>query len=121
MLILLVFVLRFILKRTSRRATCLLWVVVGLRLVIPFSFESSLSIMPSGDFVKLETAPEAVEVAYTGNENNIGGQSHKITLYATTTDDDSEINYYIDSAQTNDFEKGINTHYGKFFDETVWH
>ena len=60
MLILLVFVLRFILKRTSRRATCLLWVVVGLRLVIPFSFESSLSIMPSGDFVKLETAPEAV-------------------------------------------------------------
>ena len=108
MLILLVFVLRFILKRTSRRATCLLWVVVGLRLVIPFSFESSLSIMPSGDFVKLETAPEAVEVAYTGNENNIGGQSHKITLYDTTTDDDSEINYYIDSAQTNDFEKGLN-------------
>ena len=108
MLILLVFMLRFILKRTSRRATCLLWVVVGLRLVIPFSFESSLSIMPSGDFVKMETAPEAVEVAYTDIGNNIGGQSHKITLYDTTTDDDSEINYYIDSTQTNDFEKGLN-------------
>ena len=108
MLILLVFMLRFILKRTSRRATCLLWVVVGLRLVIPFSFESSLSIMPSGDFVKLETAPEAVEVAYTGNENNIGGQSHKITLYATTTDDNSEIDYYIDSSPITDFETGKN-------------
>lgn len=108
MLILLVFVLRFILKRTSRRATCLLWVVVGLRLVIPFSFESSLSIMPSGDFVKLETAPEAVEVAYTGNENIIGGQSHKITLYTTTTDDNSEIDYNIDSSQNTDLESGKN-------------
>lgn len=115
MLILLVFVLRFILKRTSRRATCLLWVVVGLRLVIPFSFESSLSIMPSGDFVKLETAPEAVEVAYTGNENNIGGQSHKITLYDTTTDDDSEIDYNIDSSQNTDLETGKNNleHYAE--------
>ena len=58
MLILLVFVFRFILMRTSRRATCLLWIVVGLRLVIPFSFESSLSIMPSGDFVVLDSASD---------------------------------------------------------------
>lgn len=55
MLILLVFVFRFILMRTSRRATCLLWIVVGLRLIIPFSFESSLSIMPSGDFLVLDS------------------------------------------------------------------
>ena len=56
MLVLLVFAFRLFLKRYSRRAVCLLWIVVALRLIIPFSFESSFSIMPSGDFVKVDEA-----------------------------------------------------------------
>ena len=56
MLVLLVFAFRLFLKRYSRRAACLLWIVVALRLIIPFSFESSFSIMPSGDFVKVDEA-----------------------------------------------------------------
>ncbi|MBR6476775.1 MAG: hypothetical protein IKS98_15210 [Lachnospiraceae bacterium] len=56
MLVLLVFVFRLFLKRYSKRAVCLLWIVVALRLIIPFSFESSFSIMPSGDFVKVDEA-----------------------------------------------------------------
>ena len=56
MLVLLVFAFRLFLKRYSRRAACLLWIVVALRLIIPFSFESRFSIMPSGDFVKVDEA-----------------------------------------------------------------
>ena len=54
-------------------------------------------------------------MAYTGNENNIGGQSHKITLYTTTTDDNSEIEYNIDSSQNTDLETGKNNleHYAE--------
>lgn len=117
MLILLVFVLRFILKRTSRRATCLLWVVVGLRLVIPFSFESSMSIMPSGDFVKLN-ASETTGAIYTGKTYINENQSKISTVYIFPTDDNSEIDYYIDSTQTNDFEKGINNSENDNFEQS---
>ena len=58
MLVLLVLVFRLFLKRYSRRAVCLLWIVVALRLIIPFSFESSFSIMPSGDFVSTAVPEE---------------------------------------------------------------
>jgi len=58
MLVLLVFVFRLFLKRYSRRAACLLWIVVALRLIIPFSFESRFSIMPSGDFVSTAVPEE---------------------------------------------------------------
>jgi len=117
MLILLVFVLRFILKRTSRRATCLLWVVVGLRLVIPFSFESSMSIMPFGDFVKLN-ASETTGAIYTGKTYINENQSKISTVYIFPTDDNSEIDYYIDSTQTNDFEKGINNSENDNFEQS---
>ena len=58
MLVLLVFAFRLFLKRYSRRAACLLWIVVALRLIIPFSFESRFSIMPSGDFVSTVVSDE---------------------------------------------------------------
>ncbi len=58
MLVLLVFAFRLFLKRYSRRAACLLWIVVALRLIIPFSFESSFSIMPSGDFISTAVPDE---------------------------------------------------------------
>ena len=67
MLVLLVFAFRLFLKRYSRRATCLLWIVVALRLIIPFSFESSLSVMPSGDFVNNVVSGEDSRVEITAN------------------------------------------------------
>ena len=96
MLILLVFVFRFILMRTSRRATCLLWIVVGLRLVIPFSFESSLSIMPSGDFVVLDSASDTGKSETALTEQNYPSESEILgNDHATSIDGGSETEYYV--------------------------
>lgn len=57
-LILAVVVLRILLKRAPKRFRLLLWAVVGLRLVLPVSIESALSLVPS-----TQTLPEGVMYA----------------------------------------------------------
>ena len=57
-LILAVVVLRVILKRAPKRFRLLLWAAVGLRLVLPVSIESALSLVPS-----TQTLPEGVMYA----------------------------------------------------------
>ena len=44
-------VIRRILKRAPKWAVCLLWLVVAVRLVMPFSIESPLSLVPSAETV----------------------------------------------------------------------
>ena len=56
-LILAVVLLRLLLRKAPKPARCLLWLLVGLRLVWPFSIESVLSLIPSA-----ETIPQAVLV-----------------------------------------------------------
>ena len=46
-LILTVILIRLLLRRLPRWAFCLMWGVVGVRLVLPFLFESTLSLIPS--------------------------------------------------------------------------
>ena len=46
-MILLVVAARFVLRKAPRGIFCLLWVLVGLRLLIPFRIESNLSLQPS--------------------------------------------------------------------------
>lgn len=46
-LVLAVLVLRLLLRRAPKWSFCLLWALVALRLVCPFSFESALSLVPS--------------------------------------------------------------------------
>lgn len=48
-LILAVVLLRFVLKKTPKWMTVLLWGIVALRLVVPLSFESALSLIPSAE------------------------------------------------------------------------
>lgn len=43
--------LRFILKKSPKWVNCLLWGLLGLRLVFPFSLESVFSLIPSNEFV----------------------------------------------------------------------
>lgn len=57
-LILAVVVLRVILKRAPKRFRLLLWAAVGLRLVLPVSIESAMSLVPSA-----QTLPEGVMYA----------------------------------------------------------
>lgn len=48
-LILAVVLLRLLLKKAPKWITILLWGIVALRLVVPFSFESALSLIPSAE------------------------------------------------------------------------
>lgn len=54
-LILTVVVLRLLLKRAPKRFRLLLWAIVGVRLMLPISVESSISLIPSA-----QTLPEGV-------------------------------------------------------------
>ncbi|MBQ4054421.1 MAG: transcriptional regulator, partial [Clostridia bacterium] len=48
-LVLAVIILRLILNRAPKFLRCILWGLVGLRLILPFSFESVLSLIPSSE------------------------------------------------------------------------
>ena len=50
-LVLVVLVLRFVWKRSPKWMNVLLWGIVALRLVLPFSIESALSLIPSAETV----------------------------------------------------------------------
>ncbi|MBR5524708.1 MAG: M56 family metallopeptidase, partial [Clostridia bacterium] len=54
-LVLAVVVLRLLLKKAPRWIVCLLWVLVGVRLICPVSIESVLSLIPSGETVPTDT------------------------------------------------------------------
>jgi beta-lactamase regulating signal transducer with metallopeptidase domain len=56
-LVLAVTALRFLLKKAPKALRCVLWALVGIRLICPFSFESALSLIPSA-----ETVPEEMFV-----------------------------------------------------------
>ena len=58
-LVLVVLVLRLISKRSPKWMNVLLWGIVALRLVLPFSIESALSLIPSAETV----SPAAVQFA----------------------------------------------------------
>ena len=60
-LILAVFVLRAVLKKAPKWVMPLLWGVVALRLVCPFSIESALSLIPSAETIPSEIVTETRE------------------------------------------------------------
>lgn len=53
-LILAVIVIRVILKKAPKAIRCVLWALVGIRLICPFSFESVLSLIPSTETIPQE-------------------------------------------------------------------
>lgn len=50
-LVLAVLVLRLLLKKAPKSITVILWALVAIRLIVPFSFESVLSLIPSAETV----------------------------------------------------------------------
>lgn len=50
-LVLAVLVLRFFLKKAPKWITCVLWCIVALRLVMPFTLQSSFSLIPSAEVI----------------------------------------------------------------------
>ena len=57
--VLAVLVLRFILKKAPKWVNVLLWGVVAIRLLCPFSIESALSLIPNAETISPELMVEA--------------------------------------------------------------
>lgn len=55
-LVLAVVVARFLLRKAPKWINCLLWALVGIRLICPFSFESSLSLIPSSQTISVNNS-----------------------------------------------------------------
>lgn len=51
-IVLAVILVRLLLKKAPKWISCLLWAVVGIRLILPFSIESVLSLIPSANTVE---------------------------------------------------------------------
>lgn len=65
-LVVAVLLLRLILKKAPKWSICLLWGIVALRLVMPFSFESKLSLVPSANTVVVSNTADAPFEVNTG-------------------------------------------------------
>ncbi len=63
-LILAVLLVRFLLKKAPKWIACLLWGVVALRLIMPFSIESEISLVPSSQTI---TATQSDNIQYEIN------------------------------------------------------
>ena len=53
-MILAVILLRFLLRKAPKAIRCFLWLLVGIRLVIPISWESVWSLIPSSDVIRTD-------------------------------------------------------------------
>ena len=67
-LILAVIVLRIVLKKAPKYIRCILWGLVGIRLIFPFSIESVLSLIPSKETLPQETLFSKEPTIHSGVE-----------------------------------------------------
>ena len=65
-LILVVLLLRLILRRAPKWIPCLLFAIAGLRLILPFSLKSILSLIPSAEPIPENIAVMAEPAVNTG-------------------------------------------------------
>ncbi len=61
-----VILLRLLLKKAPKAIVCVLWALVGVRLVLPFSIESVLSLIPSANTVPLDIVYAKEPQIHTG-------------------------------------------------------
>ncbi len=65
-LVLAIIALRFIFKKAPKKFRVLLWALVGLRLICPFSFESVMSLIPSAETVPQEIISSNAPAIHSG-------------------------------------------------------
>lgn len=65
-LVLAVLVFRFVFKKTPKWIHVLLWGIVAVRLLCPFSIESALSLIPSAETISPEIMMDATPTIHTG-------------------------------------------------------
>ena len=72
-LIVAVMVSRMFLTRTSKSLVCFLWILVGVRLILPISFESRMSVVPTLEPIVIHQVNEVVntgEITVQGITNS---------------------------------------------------
>ena len=65
-LVLAVLILRFVLKKAPKWVNILLWGIVAIRLICPFSFESTLSLIPSAETIPLNIGMDTTPTINSG-------------------------------------------------------
>ena len=65
-LVLAVLILRFVLKKAPNWINVLLWGIVAIRLICPFSFESPLSLIPSAETIPLNIGMDSTPTINSG-------------------------------------------------------
>ena len=65
-LVLAVLILRFVLKKAPKWVSVLLWGIVAVRLICPFSFESAFSLIPSAETIPLNIGMDTTPTINSG-------------------------------------------------------
>lgn len=74
-IVLAILLLRIILKKAPKWVNCILWGIVGLRLVMPFSFESVFSLVPSAETISkpVDSPRPQIESGVSVIDNQVNG------------------------------------------------
>ena len=85
MLIIAVILLRLILKNAPKWIRCVLWLLVALRLVIPFSFESPFSLIPNAQAINAATQSSTSYVSSLVNTDSFKTIQNAVALSENET------------------------------------
>ena len=88
-LVLAILIVRPVFKKTPGWMACALWGLVAIRLVVPFSFQSSLSLVPEIEPVQIEAAKEFVPDSNTENGKTDDSQREVEQLIPTSKSSDN--------------------------------
>ena len=88
LLIVAVMLLRLVFKKAPKAIICILWALVGLRLVCPFSFESKLSLVPEKEpvtYIAEQAQSDKNIEEYIGtNQNNVNYETPQGSVSVST-------------------------------------
>ncbi|MCQ2497254.1 MAG: M56 family metallopeptidase [Lachnospiraceae bacterium] len=64
LIVIFIFIARLILKKAPKWTHCLLWIIVGLRLVCPFNLVSPIGLLPDRDFIRIDRVSNVDSAVY---------------------------------------------------------
>lgn len=79
-LILAIVALRLALKKAPRSSVCLLWLLVGVRLVCPFTIQSEASLLPSAEMIPQTVLTQPPPQIHTGIEVLNSGVNEQLAI-----------------------------------------
>lgn len=84
-----VIVVRFLLQKGSRNMICILWILVGIRLLLPVSIETAFGVVPTGEAVKYSARQDEAAVVDTGVEMIDNAVNRQILISYTAGESES--------------------------------